>query len=41
MELAPEFVDVAVKRWENFTHRVAVRVARLSAGKTSCSAARV
>ena len=25
MELAPEFVDVAVKRWENFTQRVAVR----------------
>ena len=39
MELAPEFVDVAVKRWENFTHRVAVRVARASAGKTSCGAA--
>ena len=39
MELAPEFVDVAVKRWEDFTHRVAVRVARASAGKTSCSAA--
>ncbi|MGA9654373.1 MAG: DNA modification methylase, partial [Polyangia bacterium] len=25
MELEPTFVDVAVKRWENFTHRGAVR----------------